>query len=169
ATLLTSVKAWMRTQPGSSRLKALVMIDEIFGFFPPSAEPPTKKPLLTLLKQARAFGVGMVLASQNPVDLDYKGLANCGCWFVGTLQTERDRKRLADGLEQVGGADAGKLLDKTRKRVFLLHDVHRKEPALFETRWAMSWLRGPMTREDIARVSGGAPASAAEKKETSTS
>ena len=102
ATLLARVKAWMRSLPGSPALRALVYVDEIFGFFPPSAEPPTKKPLLTLLKQARAFGVGVVLASQNPVDLDYRGLANCGCWWVGTLQTERDRKRLAEGLVEAG-------------------------------------------------------------------
>jgi len=152
ATLLSRVKAWMRSQPGSPALRALVYIDEIFGFFPPSAEPPTKKPLLTLLKQARAFGVGVVLASQNPVDLDYRGLANCGCWWVGTLQTERDRKRLAEGLVEAGGKDASALLDKTRKRVFLLNDVHRGEPVLVETRWAMSYLRGPMTKADLAKL-----------------
>jgi hypothetical protein len=152
ATLLSRVKAWMRSQPGSPALRALVYIDEIFGFFPPSAEPPTKKPLLTLLKQARAFGVGVVLASQNPVDLDYRGLANCGCWWVGTLQTERDRKRLAEGLVEAGGKDASELLDKTRKRVFLLNDVHLGEPALVETRWAMSYLRGPMTKADLTKL-----------------
>ncbi|MBK9064666.1 MAG: ATP-binding protein [Acidobacteria bacterium] len=158
ATLLARVKSWMRTLPGSPALRALVYIDEIFGFFPPTAEPPTKKPLLTLLKQARAFGVGVVLASQNPVDLDYRGLANCGCWWVGTLQTERDRNRLSEGLVEAGGKDASRLLDKTRKRVFLLHDVHRKEPALVETRWAMSYLRGPMTKSDLAKLRGSAPA-----------
>ncbi|MGA7992463.1 MAG: helicase HerA-like domain-containing protein [Thermoanaerobaculia bacterium] len=157
ATLLARVKAWMRTLPGSPALRALVYVDEIFGFFPPSAEPPTKKPLLTLLKQARAFGVGVVLASQNPVDLDYRGLANCGCWWVGTLQTERDRGRLSEGLVEAGGKDASKLLDRTRKRVFLLHDIHRKEPALVETRWAMSYLRGPMTKSDFVRLRGAAP------------
>jgi hypothetical protein len=160
ATLLARVKSWMRTLPGSPALRALVYIDEIFGFFPPTAEPPTKKPLLTLLKQARAFGVGVVLASQNPVDLDYRGLANCGCWWVGTLQTERDRSRLGEGLVEAGGRDASALLDKTRKRVFLLHDVHRKEPALVETRWAMSYLRGPMTKSDFAKLRGSAPAPA---------
>ena len=160
ATLLARVKSWMRTLPGSPALRALVYIDEIFGFFPPTAEPPTKKPLLTLLKQARAFGVGVVLASQNPVDLDYRGLANCGCWWVGTLQTERDRNRLSEGLVEAGGSDASRLLDKTRKRVFLLHDVHRKEPALVETRWAMSYLRGPMTKSDFAKLRGFAPAAA---------
>ncbi|HEY3350103.1 MAG TPA: helicase HerA-like domain-containing protein [Thermoanaerobaculia bacterium] len=160
ATLLARVKSWMRTLPGSPALRALVYIDEIFGFFPPTAEPPTKRPLLTLLKQARAFGVGVVLASQNPVDLDYRGLANCGCWWVGTLQTERDRSRLSEGLVEAGGRDASRLLDKTRKRVFLLHDVHRKEPALVETRWAMSYLRGPMTKSDFAKLRGPAPAPA---------
>ncbi len=159
ATLLARVKAWMRTLPGSPALRALVYVDEIFGFFPPTAEPPTKKPLLTLLKQARAFGVGVVLASQNPVDLDYRGLSNCGCWWVGTLQTERDRARLSEGLVEAGGKDASALLDKARKRVFLLHDVHRREPALVETRWAMSYLRGPMTKADLARLRGPAPAS----------
>ncbi len=157
ATLLSRVKAWMRTRPGSPSLKALLYVDEIFGFFPPSASPPTKPPLLTLLKQARAFGVGVVLATQNPVDLDYKGLANCGCWWIGTLQAARDRERLSAGLSDAGGGDASGLLEKTRKRVFLLHDVHAKGPVLVETRWAMSYLRGPMTREDLARVRGTAP------------
>ncbi len=161
ATLLSRVKAWMRSQPGSPALRALVYIDEIFGFFPPSAEPPTKRPLLTLLKQARAFGVGVVLATQNPVDLDYRGLSNCGCWWVGTLQTERDRKRLAEGLVEAGGKDASALLDRTRKRVFLLNDVHRGEPALVETRWAMSYLRGPMTKADLARLRAASGGSAA--------
>ena len=166
ATLLSRVKAWMRSLPGSPALRALVYVDEIFGFFPPSAEPPTKRPLLTLLKQARAFGVGVVLASQNPVDLDYRGLANCGCWWVGTLQTERDKKRLADGLVEAGGKDASALLSKTRKRVFLLNDVHRKEPALIETRWAMSYLRGPMTKADLARLKGEGGATATPPKKT---
>ncbi len=152
ATLLSRITAWMRTQPGSPTLRSLVYIDEIFGFFPPSAEPPTKRPLLTLLKQARAFGLGVVLATQNPVDLDYKGLANCGTWFVGTLQTERDKERLAEGLTSASGTDAVGLLSQTRKRVFLLHDIHRDGPALFETRWAMSYLRGPMTREELTRA-----------------
>jgi Helicase HerA, central domain len=153
ATLLSRVKSWMRTQSGTSSLRALVYIDEIFGFFPPTAEPASKRPLLTLLKQARAFGVGLVLATQNPVDLDYKGLANCGVWWIGTLQTERDRKRLSDGLAAAGGpADQDALLSATKKRVFLLHDIHRAAPTLVETRWAMSYLRGPMTRDEIVRA-----------------
>lgn len=166
ATLLSRVRSWLRSQPGSTSLRALIYIDEIFGFFPPSGEPPTKKPLLSLLKQARAFGVGTVLATQNPVDLDYKGLSNCGCWWVGTLQTERDRRRLADGLTDAAGlTDVDALLNQTKKRTFLLHDVHRKGPEIFETRWAMSYLRGPMTRDELTKLkkaaSAAAPSSAA--------
>jgi Helicase HerA, central domain len=165
ATLLSQIRSWLRRQPGSPSLKAVVYIDEIFGFFPPTAEPPTKRPLLALLKQARAFGTGIVLATQNPVDLDYKGLANCGAWWVGTLQTERDRARLTEGLASAdGGGAALGLLDKTRKRVFLLHDVHRKGPVLVETRWAMSYLRGPMTKDEIGRLMGGTPAAQAAAK-----
>ncbi len=176
ATLLSRVRSWLRSQPGSTSLRALIYIDEIFGFFPPSGEPPTKKPLLSLLKQARAFGVGTVLATQTPVELDYKGLSNCGCWWVGTLQTERDRRRLADGLTDAAGLkDVDALLNQTKKRTFLLHDVHRKGPEIFETRWAMSYLRGPMTRDELTKlkkasamsspvpgaVAGGAAATAA--------
>jgi hypothetical protein len=155
ALLLDKVKTWMRRQGGTTELRALVYMDEIFGYFPPHpANPPTKKPLLTLLKQARAQGVGVVLATQNPVDLDYKGLANMGTWMVGTLQTQQDRERLASGLAGAGleGRDAERLLGATKKRVFLLHDVHRKGPCLLQSRWAMSYLRGPMTREDLARL-----------------
>ena len=155
ALLLDKVKTWMRRQTGTSELRALVYMDEIFGYFPPHpANPPTKRPLLTLLKQARAQGVGVMLATQNPVDLDYKGLANMGTWLVGTLQTEQDRARLREGLT-TSGLDAGevdRLLDATRKRVFLLHDVHRPGPCLVHSRWAMSYLRGPITRDEIARL-----------------
>ena len=165
ALILDKVKTWMRTQPGTSQLRALVYMDEVFGYFPPSANPPPKRPLLTLLKQARAQGVGVVLATQNPVDLDYKGLANMGLWLVGRLQTDRDRARLREGLEGSGGLDAktiDRLLDATGKRVFLLHDVHRKAPCLLKSRWAMSYLRGPLTREEIGRLmKGRAPSSAA--------
>src|SRR5438093_12119203 len=130
-------------------------MDEIYGYFPPHpANPPTKRPLLTLLKQARAQGVSVVLATQNPVDLDYKGLANMGVWMVGRLQTTQDRERLKEGLLDAG-MDAARLetlLDATGKRVFLLHDVHRPAPVLLESRWAMSYLRGPLTREEIGRL-----------------
>jgi uncharacterized small protein (DUF1192 family) len=155
ALLLDKVKTWMRRQGGTTALRALVYMDEVFGYFPPHpANPPTKRPLLTLLKQARAQGVGVVLATQNPVDLDYKGLANMGTWLVGTLQTQQDRERLAGGLASAGleGKTAEKLLGAAKKRVFLLHDVHRKQPELLESRWAMSYLRGPLTREEIARL-----------------
>ena len=155
ALVLDKVKTWMRRQGGTTQLRALVYMDEIYGYFPPHpANPPTKRPLITLLKQARAQGVGVVLATQNPVDLDYKGLANIGVWLVGKLQTAQDRDRLRDGLTGAGMAPAAvdTLLDATGKRVFLLHDVHRPAPVLLESRWAMSYLRGPLTREEIGRL-----------------
>lgn len=169
--LLNEVLGWMRGQEGTTSLRALLYMDEIFGFFPPVANPPSKPPLLTLLKQARAFGLGVVLATQNPVDLDYKGLSNTGTWFLGRLQTDRDKARVLDGLEGVaagtgaafdrGGMDT--LLAGLGKRVFLLHNVHDDAPAIFETRWAMSYLRGPLTREGIKRLMD--PIKAAQRQE----
>ncbi len=155
--LLSEVLAWVRTQPGTNSLRALLYMDEIFGFFPPVAEPPSKRPMLTLLKQARAYGLGVVLTTQNPVDLDYKGLANAGTWFLGRLQTERDKERVLEGLEGVaataGGAFDRASMEKTlaglQSRIFLLHSVHEDAPVVFQTRWAMSYLRGPMTRQQI--------------------
>jgi hypothetical protein len=160
ATLLGEVVAWMRAQKGTSALRALLYMDEIAGYFPPTANPPAKSPMLTLLKQARAFGLGVVLATQNPVDLDYKGLANCGTWFIGRLQTERDKLRVLDGLEgasRSGGrgldrGDVDRLLSSLGPRVFLLHSVHADAPVLFQTRWTLSFLRGPVTREEIRRL-----------------
>jgi len=151
---LQSVINWMRSQPGSSSLKALVYMDEIFGYFPPVGNPPSKEPLLTLLKQARAFGVGVLLASQNPVDLDYKGLANAGTWFLGRMQTEQDRARLLDGLSGTGAdrAAVGSALAALPARTFLLHDVRKTGLRRFTTRWALSYLRGPMTREEIKKL-----------------
>ncbi|MBU7045625.1 MAG: ATP-binding protein [Theionarchaea archaeon] len=155
--LLNQVITWMRTQPGTTSLRALLYMDEIFGFFPPVANPPSKEPMLTLLKQARAFGVGVVLTTQNPVDLDYKGLTNAGTWFIGRLQTERDKLRVLDGLESAS-SEAGQSLDRNEiskiisnlgKRVFLLHNVHEEAPITFQTRWAMSYLRGPLTRTQV--------------------
>jgi hypothetical protein len=174
ALLLDKIKTWMRRQPGTSELRALVYMDEIFGYFPPHPHnPPTKRPLLTLLKQARAQGVGVMLATQNPVDLDYKGLANMGTWMVGKLQTDQDRERLRDGL--IGSGLEPKrlesMLDATRKRVFLLHDVHRKGPELMHSRWVLSYLRGPLTREEVGRLMKGRaapePSSAAPARRTS--
>ncbi|MBN2452536.1 MAG: ATP-binding protein [Lentisphaeria bacterium] len=155
--LLNEVLGWMRTQSGTTSLRALVYMDEIFGYFPPVANPPSKLPLLALLKQGRSFGLGVVLATQNPVDLDYKGLANIGTWFLGRLQTERDKQRVLDGLEGASAAqgaafDRGAMeqtLGALGNRVFLLHNVHEEGAALFQSRWAMSYLRGPMTRDQI--------------------
>jgi len=155
ALVVDKLKTWVRRQSGTGELRALLYVDEIYGYVPPHpANPPTKRPLLTLLKQARAQGVGVVLATQNPVDLDYKGLSNTGTWVVGTLQARQDRERLAEGLTGVGleRTTIDRMLDATRKRVFLLHDVHRKGPALVESRWAMSYLRGPLTRDEVARL-----------------
>src|SRR5688500_16887921 len=157
--LLNQVLGWMRTQSGTTSLRAIVYMDEIFGYFPPVANPPSKLPLLTILKQGRAFGLGVVLATQNPVDLDYKGLANAGTWFIGRLQTERDKARVLEGLEGIA-AGTGQRFDKQgteetlaglSNRIFLLNNVHDDAPEVFETRWAMSYLRGPMTRTQIMR------------------
>ncbi|HEX5890358.1 MAG TPA: DUF87 domain-containing protein [Pyrinomonadaceae bacterium] len=155
--LLNQVLGWVRAQSGTTSLRAILYMDEIFGYFPPVANPPSKLPLLTLLKQGRAFGLGVVLATQNPVDLDYKGLANTGTWFIGRLQTERDKARVLDGLEGIA-AGIGKQFDKQEmeqllagltNRIFLLNNVHDDAPEVFETRWAMSYLRGPLTRTQI--------------------
>lgn len=155
AMLLNEVVGWMRSQAGTSSLRALLYLDEIFGYMPPTANPPSKVLLLTLLKQARAYGLGVVLATQNPVDLDYKGLSNAGTWFIGRLQTERDKSRVMDGLESVS---AGEAFDKARmekivsslgKRVFLMHNVHETAPVVFQTRWTLSYLSGPFTRDQI--------------------
>lgn len=165
--LLNEVLAWMRAQPGTGSLRALLYMDEIFGYFPPTANPPSKLPMLTLLKQARAFGLGVALSTQNPVDLDYKGLANCGTWFIGRLQTERDKMRVIEGLEgaaATGGApfdraQAEQLLAGLGSRVFLMRNVHEDVPALFQTRWTMSYLRGPLTLPQLAAFAqAGRPA-----------
>jgi hypothetical protein len=156
--LLNEVVAWMRTLPGTGSLRALLYMDEIFGYFPPTASPPSKTPMLTLLKQARAYGLGVVLATQNPVDLDYKGLANTGTWFLGRLQTARDKERVLEGLESASAGkglprdEADSLLSQLGKRTFLVHNVHEDEPVVFQTRWAMSYLRGPLTRNQIGAL-----------------
>lgn len=167
--LLEEIVGWMRTQPGTSSLRAILYMDEIFGYFPPIANPPSKKPMLTLLKQARAYGLGCMLATQNPVDLDYKGLSNCGTWFLGRLQTERDKLRVLDGLE-TAATNTGAGIDRKRleqilsslgSRVFLMNNVHEDHPEVFHTRWAMSYLRGPLTREQIQSLTTERPASSA--------
>ncbi len=155
--LMNQVLGWMRTQSGTTSLRAIVYMDEIFGYFPPVANPPSKVPLLTLLKQGRAFGLGVVLVTQNPVDLDYKGLSNAGTWLIGRLQTERDKARVIEGLEGIAAGtdlrfDRGEMeetLAGLGNRIFLLNNVHDDAPEVFQTRWAMSYLRGPLTRNQI--------------------
>jgi len=158
--LLNEILTWIRTQPGTSSLRAILYMDEVFGYFPPTRNPPSKTPMLTLLKQARAYGLGCVLATQNPVDLDYKGLSNTGTWFLGRLQTERDKARVLEGLEGAS-IQAGQEFNKAEmeatlaglgRRVFLMNNVHENRPVTFQTRWALSYLRGPMTRQQIKRL-----------------
>ncbi len=154
--LLSNLITWMRGQSGTENLRALVYMDEVFGFVPPTAAPPSKKPILTILKQARAFGVGMVLSTQNPVDVDYKALSNAGTWMIGRLQTERDKGRLLEGLRSASGDVDLKHVDSTisglGKREFLLHSTKSSQPVVFGTRWAMSYLRGPLSREQISQL-----------------
>lgn len=152
--LYSAVESWMRTQSGTTTLRALVYFDEIFGYLPPIGNPPSKEPMLRMLKQARAFGVGLVLATQNPVDVDYKALSNAGTWFIGKLGTDQDKQRLLDGLASAAtdGLDRktyDNLISAIGKRVFLLRNVHDKQPTLFQTRWAMNYLAGPVTRTQI--------------------
>ena len=176
STLLNRVVTWVRTQSGTSSLRAILYMDEVFGFLPPVAEPPSKTPLLTLLKQARAYGLGVVLATQNPVDIDYKALSNCGTWFLGRLQTERDVARVIDGLEGASSAaghtlhrgEIETLLAGLRSRVFLLNNAHEDGHALFHTRWAMSYLRGPLTRPEIKRLTATDEEAEEEEPRTST-
>jgi hypothetical protein len=167
--LLNLIVGWMRGQPGTTSLRAIVYMDEIAGYFPPVANPPSKAPFLTLLKQGRAFGVGTVLATQNPVDLDYKGLANAGTWLLGRLQTERDMARVLDGLEGASSATGRpfdrRLMEQTlaglASRTFVMNNVHEQGPVVFETRWAMSYLRGPLERQDIRKLMESRPPAAA--------
>jgi len=176
--LYAAVETWMRKQKGSTTLRALIYFDEIFGYLPPVKNPPSKTPMLRMLKQARAFGIGQVLVTQNPVDVDYKALSNAGTWFIGKLQTEQDKNRLLDGLE---GAAPGldrktydKMISTLDKRVFLLHNVHEDEPVLFHTRWAMNYLTGPLTRvqlpalNDLVGAGKSAPAPAASSQPKSS-
>ena len=152
--VLSKVVTWMRKQAGTPELRALIYMDEVYGYVPPTAQPPSKKPILTILKQARAFGVGLVLATQNPVDLDYKALSNAGTWMVGRLQTERDKARLLEGMAAAGGgvdeSTMSTMISALDKRQFLLHQTRTDAPTVFSTRWAMSYLPGPLTRTQIS-------------------
>jgi len=159
--LLSKIITWMRSQAGTSELRALIYMDEVFGFVPPTANPPSKQPILTILKQARAFGLGMVLATQNPVDVDYKAISNAGTWMIGRLQTERDKMRLLDGMTSAGGAvdtsAVGDAISGLDSREFVLHSTRSDGPKVFGTRWAMSYLSGPLTRDQIRRLTADAP------------
>ncbi len=156
--LLTEILGWMRTQSGTTSLRAIVYMDEIFGYFPPVQNPPSKGPLLSLLKQARAFGLGVVRSTQNPVDLDYRGMSNIGTWFIGRLQTEQDKDRVMSGLTgsslgaNLDANQLGRMISALGKRTFLMHNVHENEPVIFQTRWVLSYLAGPMTRDQIKRL-----------------
>ncbi len=152
SSLLNATLSWMRQQSGTPSLRAIFYMDEIYGYFPPNGNPPSKTPMLTLLKQARAFGLGMVLSTQNPVDLDYKGLSNTGTWFIGRLQTENDKARVLEALSSAGGlsnTDLDKMLSSLGKRIFLMHNTNNAKPIVFQTRWTMSYLAGPVTSEQI--------------------
>ncbi len=154
--VLTKLVTWMRRQSGTTDLRALLYMDEVAGYLPPTAMPPTKKPIMTLMKQARAFGVGVVLSTQNPVDIDYKAISNAGTWMIGRLQTDRDKQRLLDGMSAAaGGVDVGAVGDTISglaKREFVLRRAGKDQPEVFTTRWAMSYLRGPLTRDQIATL-----------------
>ncbi len=171
--LFSAIESWMRGQQGTTALRALVYFDEIFGYLPPVGNPPAKEPMLRLLKQARAFGLGLVLATQNPVDVDYKGLSNAGTWFIGKLGTDQDKQRLLDGLASMSGGALDRreydhLISALGKRVFLLRNVHDAHPSLFLTRWAMNYLAGPLTRQQIPALNALAGATAATATAVST-
>ncbi len=169
--LMSKVVTWMRQQAGTSDLRALIYMDEVFGFAPPTAEPPSKKPILTILKQARAFGVGMVLSTQNPVDLDYKAMSNAGTWMIGRLQTERDKARILEGLKSAAGdvnvEELDTLISDLGKRTFVLHST-RAKPEVFTTRWAMSYLAGPLTRQQVTSLMGAQPSAEAVADQATT-
>lgn len=155
--LLNQILTWMRRQSGTTSLRAILYMDEIYGFFPPISMPPSKVPMITLLKQARAFGLGIVLATQNPVDLDYKGLANCGTWFIGKLQTERDKARVMEGLSiasngEMQDKNLDRMLTLAGSRIFIMRSIYQKEPILFKTKWTLSYLRGPLTLTQIEKL-----------------
>ncbi|KLE01239.1 ATP-binding protein [Aliarcobacter butzleri] len=155
--LLNQMVAWMRRQEGTTSLKALLYMDEIFGYFPPNSNPPSKQPMLTLLKQARSFGIGIILSTQNPVDIDYKGLANIGTWFIGRLQTKQDKEKVIDGLSSANEGNLNKdevmnLISNLEKRNFILKNINEDGIKIFETRWALSYLKGPISKDGIKKL-----------------
>ena len=151
--VLAKLVTWMRAQSGTTDLRAMLYMDEVAGYLPPTANPPTKKPIMLLMKQARAFGLGVVLSTQNPVDIDYKAISNAGTWMIGRLQTDRDKTRLLDGMSSAAGDvdinAVGDTISGLGKREFMLRRAGQDQPEVFTTRWAMSYLRGPMTRDQI--------------------
>ena len=171
--LLSKMVTWMRRQPGTSDLRALVYMDEVFGYVPPIGNPPSKKPILTILKQARAFGVGLVLSTQNPVDIDYKAISNAGTWMIGRLQTDQDKQRLLDGMSSSDGSvdvkALGETISRLDKRQFVLHSTKAAKPQLFGTRWAMSYLPGPLTRDQISRLTSDEQRQAGQSASASSS
>ena len=155
--LLNQILAWMRRQEGTTSLKALLYMDEIFGYFPPQANPPSKQPMLTLLKQARSFGIGVILSTQNPVDIDYKGLSNIGTWFIGRLQTKQDIEKVIDGLSSASEKGLNKqelslALGTLAKRNFIMKNINEEHIKTFETRWALSYLKGPLSKDAIKKL-----------------
>lgn len=168
--LLNQMVSWMRRQEGTTSLKALLYMDEIFGYFPPNSNPPSKQPMLTLLKQARSFGVGIILSTQNPVDIDYKGLANIGTWFIGRLQTKQDKEKVIDGLSSAveGKIDKNEmenLLSNLEKRTFIMKNINEDGIKIFQTRWTLSYLKGPITKEQIKFLMANKNTNSASKHE----
>jgi hypothetical protein len=162
--ILDQLLAWVRSLTGTHQLRALLMLDEVYGFIPPHpSNPPTKRPLVSLMKQARAFGLGVVLATQNPMDLDYRALSNAGVWCIGRLQTDADRERVVDALSgnTAGEVDAGKLANIIKvlaPRWFVLRNVHQTPGTLLlQSRTTLCWLKGPMTRGDLKRLAASLP------------
>lgn len=168
--LLNQMVSWMRRQEGTTSLKALLYMDEIFGYFPPNANPPSKQPMLTLLKQARSFGIGIILSTQNPVDIDYKGLANIGTWFIGRLQTKQDKEKVIDGLSSANEGNLDKdeimnLISSLEKRNFILKNINEDGIKIFQTRWALSYLKGPIPKDGIKKLMSNKRTNSSSKNE----
>lgn len=168
--LLNQMVSWMRRQEGTTSLKALLYMDEIFGYFPPNANPPSKQPMLTLLKQARSFGIGIILSTQNPVDIDYKGLANIGTWFIGRLQTKQDKEKVIDGLSSANEGNLDKneimnLISSLEKRNFILKNINEDGIKIFQTRWALSYLKGPIPKDGIKKLMSNKRTNSSSKKD----
>jgi hypothetical protein len=159
--LLEEFLSWVRSLPGTQDLRALLVFDEVYGYLPPHPhKPATKQPLMLLLKQARAYGVGVILATQNPMDIEYRALSNASLWYVGRLQTDADRARVVEAMSQSGGTGAqsaprlAHLIKQLKNRFFIMRNLRAKDATLtlHQPRWAMSYLRGPLTPAEVRRV-----------------